>query len=60
MVDINCEGPADRPFLGPQLPGDPAFRTRPGGQLDAGPGLIVAADADPHQRLVEIIRLHLS
>ena len=26
LVDINCDGPADRPFLGPQLLADPAFR----------------------------------
>jgi myo-inositol-1(or 4)-monophosphatase len=27
LVDINCDGPADRPFLGPQLIADPAFRS---------------------------------
>lgn len=26
LVDINCDGPLDRPFLGPQLIADPAFR----------------------------------
>lgn len=26
LVDVNCDGPADRPFLGPQLVGDPDFR----------------------------------
>lgn len=26
LVDINCDGPVDRPFLGPQLIADPAFR----------------------------------
>lgn len=26
LVDINCDGPLDRPFLGPQLLVDPAFR----------------------------------
>ncbi len=26
LVDVNCDGPLDRPFLGPQLVGDPAFR----------------------------------
>lgn len=26
LVDINCDGPIDRPFLGPQLMADPAFR----------------------------------
>lgn len=27
LVDVNCDGPADRPFVGAQLIGDPAFRT---------------------------------
>lgn len=27
LVDINCDGPIDRPFLGPQLLSDPAFRS---------------------------------
>lgn len=27
LVDINCDGPIDRPFLGPQLLTDPAFRS---------------------------------
>ncbi|MEO5663705.1 MAG: inositol monophosphatase family protein [Nocardioides sp.] len=26
LVDVNCDGPADRPFLGPQLLDDAAFR----------------------------------
>lgn len=26
LVDVNCDGPVDRPFLGPQLVADPAFR----------------------------------
>lgn len=26
LVDINCDGPADQPFVGPQLVADPAFR----------------------------------
>ncbi len=26
LVDVNCDGPLDRPFLGPQLILDPAFR----------------------------------
>ena len=26
LVDVNCDGPTDDPFLGPQLVGDPAFR----------------------------------
>ncbi|MDQ0372672.1 inositol monophosphatase family protein [Cellulomonas humilata] len=26
LVDVNCDGPLDRPFVGPQLLGDPAFR----------------------------------
>lgn len=25
-MDINCDGPLDRPFVGPQLIVDPAFR----------------------------------
>lgn len=27
LVDVNCDGPADRQFLGPQLVADAAFRT---------------------------------
>jgi myo-inositol-1(or 4)-monophosphatase len=27
LVDVDCDGPTDRPFLGPQLVGDPAFRS---------------------------------
>jgi myo-inositol-1(or 4)-monophosphatase len=26
LVDVNCDGPTDSPFLGPQLLGDPGFR----------------------------------
>ncbi|WP_237111798.1 inositol monophosphatase family protein [Nocardioides sp. WS12] len=26
LVDVNCDGPTDRPFVGPQLLADPAFR----------------------------------
>lgn len=26
LVDVNCDGPLDRPFVGPQLLADPAFR----------------------------------
>lgn len=26
LVDVNCDGSIDRPFVGPQLVGDPAFR----------------------------------
>lgn len=26
LVDINCDGPVDRPFVGPQLMADPVFR----------------------------------
>lgn len=27
LVDVNCDGPVDRPFVGPQLLCDPAFRS---------------------------------
>ncbi len=27
LVDLNCDGPMDRPFLGPQLATDPEFRS---------------------------------
>ena len=27
LVDVNCDGPADRPFVGPQLLADASFRT---------------------------------
>lgn len=27
LVDVNCDGPSDRPFVGPQVVGDPAFRS---------------------------------
>lgn len=27
LVDVNCDGPIERPFLGPQLLADPAFRS---------------------------------
>ena len=112
LVDINCDGPIDRPFLGPQLLTDPAFRSAFGprvmsttlavawvaagrragyvsdglfvenvhytagialcrsagcvvtdlaGQpLEDGRGLIIAADDETHQRLVDIIRPHLA
>ena len=26
LIDVNCDGPSDRPFVGAQLIGDPAFR----------------------------------
>ncbi|UUZ61753.1 inositol monophosphatase family protein [Nocardioides sp. B-3] len=111
LVDVNCDGPAGRPFLGPQLLADPAFRTMfgprvlsttlavawvaagrraayvtdgslvdnvhfaagiglsraagcvvsdpAGEELNAGSGLVVAADRGVHDRLIEIIRPHL-
>lgn len=111
LVDINCDGPEDMPFVGPQLVADQAFRavfgTRvlsttlavawvaagrraayvsdgtfrdnvhfaagielcrsagcvvtdlTGGPLDTGRGLIVAADAETHASLVQLIRPHL-
>ena len=110
-VDVNCDGPLDRPFVGGNLVADPAFRAAFGprvisstlavawvaagrragyvsdgyfrgnvhfsagiavciaagcvvsdlaGQpLHSGRGLIVAADAATHARLVEIARPHL-
>ena len=33
LVDVNCDGPSDRPFLGPQLVADPAFRTAFGARV---------------------------
>ena len=27
LVDVNCDGPVQRPFIGPQLLSDPAFRS---------------------------------
>ncbi|WP_292608039.1 inositol monophosphatase family protein [Nocardioides sp. REDSEA-S30_B4] len=111
LVDINCDGPLDRPFLGPQLIADPAFRAAfgprvmsttlalawvaagrragylsdgnfvgnvhfaagialcraagcvvtdlRGGQLEGGRGLIAAADADTHDKLVGLVAPHL-
>jgi myo-inositol-1(or 4)-monophosphatase len=111
LVDVNCDGPADSPFLGPQLVADPAFRASfgprvmsttlavawvaagrraayesdgcftdnmhfaaglelcrsvgcvisdlAGEPLNTGRGLIVAADAETHARLVDIVRPHL-
>lgn len=112
LVDVNCDGLADRPFVGPQLLADPAFRAAfgprvlsttlavawaaagrragyvsdgtfldnvhfaagialcrragcvvtdlAGGPLEKGRGLIAAADAQTHERLVELIRPHLA
>ena len=112
LVDINCDGPIARPFLGPQLLTDPAFRSAfgprvmsttlavawvaagrrtgyvsdglfvenvhytagialcrsagcvvtdlAGEPLEDGRGLIIAADDETHQRLVDIIRPHLA
>ena len=112
LVDINCDGPIDRPFLGPQLLADPAFRSAfgprvmsttlavawvaagrragyvsdglfvdnvhytagialcrsagcvitdlTGEPLEEGRGLIIAADDETHQRLVDIIHPHLA
>lgn len=111
LVDVNCDGPADRPFLGPELVADGAFRSAFGARvtsttlalawvaagrraayvsdgwftdnvhyaagiglcrsagcvvtdlagepLSAGRGLVAAADAATHERLVEIVRPHL-
>lgn len=111
LVDVNCDGPTDSPFLGPQLVADPAFRAAfgprvtsttlalawvaagrraayvsdgwfadnvhfaagidlcrsvgcvisdlAGETLNTGRGLIAAADAETHARLVEIIWPHL-
>jgi len=113
LVDINCDGPIDTPFVGPQLVADQTFRavfgTRMlsttlavawvaagrraayvsdgigtfadnvhfvagielcrsagcvvtdliGEPLDTGRGLIVAADAETHVSLVQLIRPHL-
>lgn len=111
LVNVNCDGPADLPFIGPQLVGEPKFLAAfgprvlsttlalawvaagrqagyvtdgtlvdnvhfaagialcqragcvvtdlAGEPLHDGRGLIAAADAATHQRLVEIIRPHL-
>lgn len=111
LVDVNCDGPVDRPFLGPQLVGDPALRREfgprvlsttlavawvaagrraayvsdgtfvdnvhfaagiaicrgagcavtdlNGGPLESGRGLIIAADADTHARIMGLVRPHL-
>lgn len=37
LVDINCDGLLDRPFLGPQLIGDPAFRAAFGPRIMSTP-----------------------
>lgn len=112
LVDVNCDGPADRPFVGPQLVADRAFRAAfgprvlsttlavvwvaagrragyvsdgvfidnvhfaagialcrragcvvtdlAGGPLEKGRGLIAAANAETHERLVELTRPHLN
>ncbi|MDZ5621509.1 inositol monophosphatase family protein [Nocardioides bizhenqiangii] len=112
LVNVNCDGPADLPFVGPQLVGDPVFVAAfgprvlsttlalawvaagrqagyvtdgalvdnvhfaagialcrgagcivtdlAGESLVEGRGLIAAADAATHQRLVEIVRPHLT
>lgn len=112
LVDINCDGPVDKPFLGPQLLTDPAFRSAfgprvmsttlavawvaagrrtgyvsdglfvenvhyaagialcrragcvvtdlAGEPLQGGRGLIIAADDETHQCLVDLIRPHLA
>lgn len=111
LVDINCDGPLDRAFLGPQLLVDSAFRGAfgprvmsttlalawvaagrragyvsdghfvgnvhfaaglelcraagcfvtdlRGGQLAGGRGLIAAADAKTHDKLVSLVAPHL-
>jgi myo-inositol-1(or 4)-monophosphatase len=111
LVDINCDGPVDRPFVGPQLIADPRLRhdygvrvvssslavawvaagrraayvsdgsfvdnvhfaaglalcqtagcvvtDLAGDPLTKGRGLIVAADAQTHARLVDVVRPHL-
>ena len=111
LVDVNCDGPADRPFLGPQLLADAAFRAAfgprvlsttlalawvaagrragyvsdgtfvdnvhfaagidlcrsagcvvtdlAGAPLGTGRGLVAAADAETHARLVDLVRPHL-
>lgn len=112
LVDVSCDGPVDRPFLGPQLLTDPAFRSAfgprvvsttlavawvaagrragyvsdglfvdnvhyaagialcrragcvvtdlAGEPLEDGRGLVIAADDETHQRLVDIIGPHLA
>lgn len=111
IVDVNCDGPLERLFLGPQLVGDPAFRSAFGPRVTStslavawvaagrraayvtdgsvhdsvhfaagiglcdragyvvsdlagevvstGRGLVVAADVETHEHLIEIIRPHL-
>ena len=111
LVDVNCDGPLDRPFVGPQLLADPAFRREfgprvmsttlavawvaagrragyvsdgvlvdsvhfaagialcqaagcivtdlAGGPVHTGPGLVVAADAPTHRRLLDLVGPHL-
>jgi myo-inositol-1(or 4)-monophosphatase len=111
LVDVNCDGPTDRPFVGPQLVADGAFRASfsprvmsttlavawvaagrraayisdgsfegnvhfaagiglcrgvgcvitdlAGGALGTGRGLVAAATAETHSRLIEIIQPHL-
>lgn len=111
LVDINCDGPLDRAFVGPHLVADPAFRAAfgprvmsttlalawvaagrraayisdghvvgsvhfaagialcraagcvvtdlRGGPLETGRGLIAAADAETHARLVGMVASHL-
>lgn len=112
LVDVNCDGPSDRPFVGPGLVADPVLRAAfgprvlsttlavawvaagrraayvsdgslvdnvhfaagigmcrsagcvvtdlTGDELNAGRGLIVAADREVHERLVAIIGPHLA
>ena len=112
LVDVNCDGPTDKPFLGAQLIADAAFRSEfgprvlsttlgvawvaagrragyvtdgrfadnvhfaagialcrragcmvtdlAGDPLHTGRGLIVAADAGAHARLVELVSPHLA
>lgn len=111
LVDVNCDGPPDRPFLGAQLLTDGAFRAAfgprvlsstlalawvaagrragyvsdgtftdnvhvaagidlcrsagcvvtdlAGAPLGTGRGLVAAADAETHARLVDLVRPHL-
>ena len=110
LVDINCDGPLDRAFLGPQLIVDPAFRAAfgprvlsttlavawvaagrraayvsngsfvdnvhyaagiglcraagcvvtdlTGGPLETGRGLIVSADQETQERVVQLVAPH--
>lgn len=111
LVEINCDGPFDRPFVGGQLVTDPRLRAQfgprvissslglawvaagrraayvsdgtmkdsvhfaaglalceatgcvvsslDGGPLHAEPGLIVSADQETHNRMVELVAPHL-